>query len=675
MDNKDKNIAGSVACNNNNNNNNNNSSNNSNSNNRVEHAIDGLSLDEILAENARRKAALTSDYDPIAGVGCCNSRVPYSTTADDGTTQEFLIPATMLDELNVSPPKSFKEWQLLRFGHDFEYWCACCVTILDKISGRFVKFRLNRPQRRVLQILEQQRLANEPLRLIMLKARQWGGSTLVQIYMIWIQLVLLKNWNSLICGHLQQTSAAIKSMYGRVLRLYPKEFSPEGERPRFLTFEGSRNVKQLNVSESLIITASAQSEDAVRGYDVKMAHLSEVAFWPESPLHSPDDLIRSVSGTIPLEPMTMIVLESTANGVGNYFHTEWQRAKSGHSDKAPVFVPWHEIEIYQLQVTDVEELVKELDDYEKALWDDGCTLEQINWYHHKRKEYSSQVLMAAEFPSTDVEAFLTTSRNVFDPITLEELRQGCNLPCQRGDMVASGARSVVGARFELGFGSNAMQVWKRPEHSKCRYRYLVAVDVGGCLVNADWSVIAVFDTHNDAIGNGDCRPEVVAQWRGHLDKDQMAWKAAQVARYYNNAMLVFESNSIESDRMVGETLLRSIGMHYPHLYYRDNDKSKPGFHTNVKTKNEAISNLIAYIRDKAYIEHDNQAINEMLDYEIQPNGRSYGARKGCHDDILMTRAIALQVIEQRKLTSGGSRAGDSNQFINHDKPSATRHYL
>ena len=116
-------------------------------------------------------------------------------------------------------------------------------------------------------------------------------------------------------------------------------------------------------------------------------------------------------------------------------------------------MPWHEIEIYQLQVTDVEELVNELDDYEKALWDDGCTLEQINWYHHKRKEYSSQVLMAAEFPSTDVEAFLTTSRNVFDPITLEELRQGCNLPCQRGDMVGSGARSVVGARFELGFGS------------------------------------------------------------------------------------------------------------------------------------------------------------------------------------------------------------------------------
>lgn len=644
-------------------------------NNNVEHEIDAMTIDEILAENERRKAALENTYDPISGVGCCNRRVPYNVKDEEDNTQTHYIPSTMYEELDPASPLSPLDIQLLRFKHDFEYWCATCVTILDKISGKFKTFVLNRPQRRVLQILESQRLANKPLRLIMLKARQWGGSTLVQIYMIWIQLVLKKNWNSLICGHLQQTSAAIKSMYGRVLRRYPKEFFPDGERPRFITFEGSRNVKQLSGSESLIITASAQSEDAVRGYDVKMAHLSEVAFWPDTTLHSPDDLIRSISGTVPLEPLTMIVLESTANGVGNFFHSEWQRAKSGHSDKAPVFVPWHEIEIYQLTVTDAAKLVAELDDYEKQLWEDYCTLEQINWYHHKRKEYSSHVFMAAEFPSTDVEAFLTTSRNVFDPNLLESLRDTCNLPCQRGDMVADGAKTVKGARFEKGFGGNAMQVWKMPEPSNRRYRYLVAVDVGGSRADADWSVIAVFDTHNDADKGQDCRPEVVAQWRGHLDKDLMAWKAAQVARFYNNALLVFESNSIESDRMVGDTLLKHIGMNYPHLYHRDNDKSKPGFHTNVKSKNEAISNLTAYIRDKAYIERDNQAVNEMTDYEILPNGRSYGARKGSHDDILMTRAIGIQVIEDKKLTSGGSRAGTSKNFINDNQPSSRQKIL
>ncbi|MBR5640238.1 MAG: hypothetical protein IKW83_11005 [Muribaculaceae bacterium] len=646
-----------------------------NNNNKVEHEIDALSREELIAENECRKAALKSDYDPIAGVGCCNERVPYPFQDDEGNTQTHYIPSTMCDELASASPLSPHEWQLLRFRHDFEYWCAMCVTILDKMSGKFINFVLNRPQRRVLQILESQRLAGQPLRLIMLKARQWGGSTLVQIYMIWIQLVLKNNWNSLICGHLQQTAAAIKSMYGRVLRRYPKDFSPNGEQPKFVTFEGSRNVKQLSSSESLIITASAQSEDAVRGYDVKMAHLSEVAFWPDTTLHSPDDLIRSIGGTVPLEPLTMIVLESTANGVGNFFHTEWQRAKSGHSDKAPVFVPWHEIEIYKLDVSDPEKLLEGLDDYEKVLWDDGCTLEQINWYHYKRKEYSSHVLMQAEFPSTDVEAFLTTSRNVFDPLLLESLRDTCTHPCERGDIVANGTKTVAAAKFVKGFGSNAMQVWKMPEPTIRRYRYLVAVDVGGSRADADWSVIAVFDTHNDAGKGQDSRPEIVAQRRGHIDKDLMAWKAAQIARFYNNALLVFESNSIESDRLVGDTLLNAIGMRYPHLYYRDNDKSKPGFHTNFKSKNEAISNLTAYIRDKAYIERDNQAVNEMIDYEIMSNGRSYGARKGCHDDILMTRAIGLQVIEQNKLHGAGSKAGNANEFINQNRPTAKRLHL
>ena len=639
-------------------------------NNKVEHEIDALTLDEIVAENERRNAALKEVYDPIAGVGCCNKRVQYTIKNENGSIQEYLIPESMMAELAIKGDVGTEQWRELRIKHDFEFWCATCVTILDKMSGKMIKFVLNRPQRRVLQILEGQRLANQPLRLIMLKARQWGGSTLVQMYMIWIQLVLKKNWNSVICGHLHQTSAAIKSMYNRVLRRYPKELTPDGKRPQFVTFEGSHNVRQLSVSESLIISGSAQSEDAVRGYDVKMAHLSEVAFWPDTTFHSPEDLIRSIGGTIPLEPLTMIVLESTANGVGNYFHTEWQRAKSGHSDKVPVFVPWHEIEIYQLRVDDAAKLVAELDDYEKALWEDNCTLEQINWYHHKRKEYTSQVLMAAEFPTTDVEAFLTTSRNVFDPNMLESLRDTCNLPCERGDMVADGTKTVTGSKFVKGFGSNAMQVWKMPERSNRRYRYIVAVDVGGSRPDADWSVIAVFDTHNGAKENEDCRPEVVAQWRGHLDKDQMAWKAAQVAKFYNNALLVFESNSIESDRLLGDTLLKSIGMKYPYLYYRDN-KSKdkvPGFHTNVKTKNEAIGNLTAYIRDKAYVERDTQAVNEMLDYEILANGRSYGARKGSHDDILMTRAIGLQVIEQNKLASGGSRAESARNFYDENRP-------
>ena len=75
----------------------------------------------------------------------------------------------------------------------------------------------------------------------------------------------------------------------------------------------------------------------------------------------------------------MVAIESTANGVDNYFHNEWLRAKNGESDKAAVFVPWYEIEIYRKAVDNAQQLIDGMDDYEKWLWEDcECTLEMIH---------------------------------------------------------------------------------------------------------------------------------------------------------------------------------------------------------------------------------------------------------------------------------------------------------
>lgn len=79
--------------------------------------------------------------------------------------------------------------------------------ITDKLSGRGVPFRLNAAQRRVARIMEGQRRAGKPVRIIMLKARQWGGSTLVQAYMAWHQLVRAKGRNALICAHVKDAAA------------------------------------------------------------------------------------------------------------------------------------------------------------------------------------------------------------------------------------------------------------------------------------------------------------------------------------------------------------------------------------------------------------------------------------------------------------------------------------
>src|SRR5690606_34726975 len=97
----------------------------------------------------------------------------------------------------IQPDKLLNTLNDLRLTHDFEFWASTTVRIKPKEGGDFIPFILNKPQRKLLAKLESQRLADKPIRQIILKARQWGGSTLVQIYMAWIQLRHKTNWNSL----------------------------------------------------------------------------------------------------------------------------------------------------------------------------------------------------------------------------------------------------------------------------------------------------------------------------------------------------------------------------------------------------------------------------------------------------------------------------------------------
>lgn len=141
----------------------------------------------------------------------------------------------------------------------------------------------------------------------------------------------------------------------------------------------------------------------------------------------------------------------------------------------------------------------------------------------------------------------------------------------------------------------------------------------------------------------------------------LGWRAAQIAYWYGKALLVIESNTLETEMTEGDNsmfLLDEIDDYYPNLYFRracdpssGNTVTHIGFHTNRTTKPLIINRLIACVRDKSYQENDDAAINEFAVYERKPNG-SYGAKDGYHDDILMTRAIGLYVIDELNRNNG-----------------------
>ncbi|MDE6309345.1 MAG: hypothetical protein K2L81_04025, partial [Muribaculaceae bacterium] len=361
-------------------------------------------------------------------------------------------------------------------------------------------------------------------------------------------------------------------------------------------------------------------------------------FWPATLRKDPTDFIRTICGAIARAPYTLIVMESTANGVGNFFHQEWLRARAGKSDKHPIFVPWYEIEIYREPITrdELPQLWESLDAYEMNLWSsiDAMSLDCIKWYHNKRKEYCSHAMMQAEYPTNEEEAFTNTGNNVFDAVHVEKMRTDCRQP-RVGELSDMG----VFADDPLG----CLSLWTPPHSGR---RYVAAVDVGGRSRSSDWSVIAVLDYTEE-------RPEVVAQWRGHIDHDLLTRKATKIAGWYNEALLVVESNTLETENG-GDSLylLTNLRECYPNLYLRRSfdtvtgcATSRIGFHTNRATKGMVVDRLIELVREHGYVERDSVTINELLTYEHLPNG-SYAARHGCHDDCLMTRAIGLSVARE-----------------------------
>ncbi len=607
----------------------------------------------MIEEDVLFRRIAGTPFDPVSGKGCAGDRVEVARPVEGGTVY---VPRTMtLDGRYPGSLVSAVEFDRLRLCHDFEFWAITCCNIRDKKTGTVIPFRLNDPQRYVVEMFEEDRTAGRPLRFIMLKARQWGGSTLVQMYMAWIQCTQRCNWNSLICAHVKDTSAIIRGMYSDMLAAYPRQLwmGDEGSEPAFRGFERSINVREISGRGCRVTVGSSENHEAVRGGNYAMAHLSEVAFWADTVLRTPRQLVRAVCGSIDISPLTLIVMESTANGVGNYFHSEWLRACAGTSDKRPLFIPWYYISAYSMPVDDPGTLLDSLDDYERRLMDNfGCSIEQVNWYHLRRREYPDHAMMQAEYPTTAVEAFTHSGHQVFSREHIERLRSKCVDPVVKGDMtgpVATGPEALCTMRFTPS-ASGSLSVWKYPVADAVDYnsRYMVVVDVGGRSFRSDYSVIAVFDrmSFHD-------RLEVVAQWRGHCDHDVLAWKAAAIARWYGEAYLVYESNTLETDNTEGDPslfILNDISFHYGNLYYRQASEPgcysatrRPGFHTNRSTKSLAITRLNAAIRDGRLEERDQEACNEMNTYENLPNG-SQGARQGHHDDILITRAIALAVL-------------------------------
>lgn len=661
---------------------------------------------QILKENNRRLDTINAPFNPVSGFGSVGERVKVvidgfpirkqwlpvkmmsvplvRKLAEYGDLDRFISETINEDYTEEDRLKVIDAFVRVRSRHDFPFWAVTFVTIQSKEPGEGeIPFRLTRPQRRFVAKLEEMRLAGRPIRLVLLKARQWGGSTTSQIYMCWLQLVHKVSLNSVIVAQTKKTSFAIKAMYDRALKYYPLDMLyPQGaafseKEPKMVNVGMTGDYKLIPQRDCTITIASYEAPDALRGDAYSLVHCSEVALWSPTDKKSPESVVRSACSGVLLRPYTMIIYESTANGTGNFFQEEYDNAKEGLSQFDALFISWFDIDLYSAPIPDdeieafaewlysnrlssnVSSKREEPGKYLWWLWQQGATLQGIKWYIAERAGKNSHEVMAAEFPTDDVEAFVHSGAKVFDKYRVEALKKTCKPPKYIGDVYADrdvGKEAFSNVRFAED-GQGDLWIWAMPEIDPDEIvtnRYLVVVDIGGRSHKADWSVIAVFDRLFMQEGG---KPVVVAQWYGHIDIDLLAWKAGQIAAFYDNALLVIESNTLEThdkERQVdgdqSQFVLNQLGDVYSNLYARSSPEDsivdgmpvKYGFHTNISTKPMVISTLVKVIREASYVERDERCLVEYLNYEKRQNG-SFGAVKGKHDDLLMTRAIGLHI--------------------------------
>lgn len=276
-----------------------------------------------------------------------------------------------------------------RLKDDFLHYAPRCLKIRTK-QATIEPLRLNEAQMRIHLAIEEQLGRTGRVRAILLKGRQQGGSTYVEGRFYW-KVSHNKGMRAFILTH---EDGATTNLFEMVERYH--ENCPALVRPTAST----ANAKELMFDQldSGYKVGTAGNKGAGRSGTVQLFHGSEVAFWPNAKDHA-----AGVLQSVPDMPGTEVIFESTAKGLGTYFHQQWQLAEAGLSEFIAIFIPWFIQREYRKEVPPAFQLTAEEVEVQEA---HNLTLEQMAWRRAKIVELNNdEALFMQEYPCTAAEAF------------------------------------------------------------------------------------------------------------------------------------------------------------------------------------------------------------------------------------------------------------------------------
>ena len=254
-------------------------------------------------------------------------------------------------------------------------YCESLLVIRNK-KQELVPLRFNEAQSNLYAVIRQQAALGKPIRIIILKGRQEGISTVTEALMFQ-DTVTRPNVKTLIVAHDSGATGNLFKMNKLFYDCLPRRMQPmrKNSNAKELVFENpTREPKEKAKRPGLrssIRCQTAGSGSVGRSDTLTNVHISEYAFWPKDK----KDLLLGIMQTVPNDPSTMVVIESTANGY-DHFKELWDGAENGTNEWIPVFLPWYLEKGYRMAVPPGTEWTEE----ERQLQRDfGLDEEQLQW--------------------------------------------------------------------------------------------------------------------------------------------------------------------------------------------------------------------------------------------------------------------------------------------------------
>lgn len=531
------------------------------------------------------------------------------------------------------------------------------VSRLSILTKRLevVRFPINWAQAEYIAEADRQFNSRGRVRIIVLKARQLGISTVTEACLYSLGFVF-PDYNSLILAHERPAAQNLLKMTTRYWKYDPYRFM-------YTTKYAGKNHLAWNETGSSIEVSTAGTREVGRSATIHALHASEVGFYPDAEV-----VMLGLNQTIPDTAGTFMTLESTANGMGNFFHATWEAAVSGDVEYAPLFFPYHRHPEYLASYIGISSsLSGRVTDEEMVLRGMGLSDDRLAWrrWMIANKCNGDVLQFMQEYPATPEEAFVASGKNIFPLAELTSVYHP--EPGYQGELL----ESASGIEFKPR-KNGPLTIFRMPSDDTDHGQYLVAGDPARTRAsNADYACVQVINRRT---------LEQVAEWRGRCEPVHLADIIFQLGIFYNTAVVTTEVTG-PGYSTIGALLAKN----YPRIYRKASPTHTPGhisaeihgWDTSTQNKHLGMGWLInavvegareVIVRDargfdivtrQGFVIHSATLFSEMKNYVTKDNGQYGPSSDRGFDDTVMAMMIAV-VCNQMEgpIMPYGGRDGD-----------------